>query len=186
MCIRDRTWAAILPRVRAAHPDAYIVGEVIHGDYPAIVAESGMDAVTQYELWKAIWSSITDGNMHELAWSLQRHDAFLEHFVPWTFIGNHDVTRIATLLPPEGAAIAAVLLATLPGTPAVYYGDELGWTGLKEERFGGDDAIRPALPATPAEPGEPPAIWHLSCTLLVRRRRNPTLYACLLYTSRCV
>ncbi|HMT32846.1 MAG TPA: alpha-amylase family glycosyl hydrolase [Dermatophilaceae bacterium] len=172
-----QAWAAILTRVRAAHPEVYIVGEVIHGDYPAIVAESGMDAVTQYELWKAIWSSITDGNMHELAWSLQRHDAFLEHFVPWTFIGNHDVTRIATLLPPEGAAIAAVLLATLPGTPAVYYGDELGWTGLKEERFGGDDAIRPALPATPAELGEPPAIWHLYCTLLGLRRRNPTLYA---------
>ena len=34
-------WARVLPRVRAAHPDAYLVGEVIHGDYAGIVAETG-------------------------------------------------------------------------------------------------------------------------------------------------
>jgi cyclomaltodextrinase len=26
-------WAMVLPRVRAAHPQAYLVGEMIHGDY---------------------------------------------------------------------------------------------------------------------------------------------------------
>jgi cyclomaltodextrinase len=46
-------WAKVLPRVRNAHPGAYIFGEVIHGDYGAFVRESGVDAVTQYELWKA-------------------------------------------------------------------------------------------------------------------------------------
>src|SRR4051812_1988857 len=53
--VPPRFWAAVLPMVRAAHPDAYIVGEVIHGDYTAIMRDSGFDAVTQYELWKAIW-----------------------------------------------------------------------------------------------------------------------------------
>ena len=50
-------WAQVLPRVRAEHPDAWFVAEVIHGDYPAFVQESTVDSVTQYELWKAIWSS---------------------------------------------------------------------------------------------------------------------------------
>ena len=53
-------WAQVLPRVRAEHPDAWFVAEVIHGDYPAFVQESTVDSVTQYELWKAIWSSLTD------------------------------------------------------------------------------------------------------------------------------
>ena len=43
-------WAEVARRVRAAHPGAYLVGEVIHGDYPEFVAASGLDSVTQYEL----------------------------------------------------------------------------------------------------------------------------------------
>ena len=73
--------------MRAEHPDAWFVAEVIHGDYPAFVQESTVDSVTQYELWKAIWSSINDANLWELAWSLTRHDEFLDTFVP------HDVRR---------------------------------------------------------------------------------------------
>ena len=92
----------MLPRVRAAHPDAYVVGEVIHGDYAEIVAESGLDSVTQYELWKAIWSSLNDGNLFELAWALDRHDEMLASFVPLTFVGNHDVTRMASRLDRAG------------------------------------------------------------------------------------
>ena len=40
-------WQPILERVRQRYPQAYVVGEVIHGDYPAVVAESAMDSVTQ-------------------------------------------------------------------------------------------------------------------------------------------
>jgi len=36
--------------------------------------------------------------------------------------------------------------------PAVYYGDEFGFAGLKRDRIGGDDDIRPALPDEPPEP----------------------------------
>ena len=37
-------------------PESFLFGEVIHGDYARVVADSGMDAVTQYELRKAVWS----------------------------------------------------------------------------------------------------------------------------------
>ena len=33
------------------------------------VDASGVDSVTQYELWKAVWSSLNDGNFHELDWA---------------------------------------------------------------------------------------------------------------------
>lgn len=144
-------WAHVLPAVRERHPDAWVVGEVIHGDYAGVVAASGMDSVTQYELWKAVWSSLLDRNFWELDHALGRHAEFLEAFVPQTFVGNHDVTRIATQVGPEAAVLALVVLMTVGGVPSLYYGDELGWTGLKEEREGGDDAIRPALPSSPAD-----------------------------------
>lgn len=171
-------WASVLPRVRARHPQAYVVGEVIHGDYPAIVAASGMDAVTQYELWKAMWSSINDHNFHELAWTLQRHDALLETFVPMTFVGNHDVTRIATKIEDSRhLAHALVVLFTVGGTPCVYSGDEQGFRGTKFDRPGGDDEVRPAFPAHPDELsrlGEP--VLNLHKQLIALRRQHPWLH----------
>jgi cyclomaltodextrinase len=174
-------WAAVLPRVRARHPDAYVVGEVLQGDYRDIVERSGFDAVTQYELWKAVWSSLADGNLHELAWALQRHNDFLEAFVPLTFVGNHDVTRIASALPDERHLPHAVaILLTVGGTPSIYYGDEQAFRGVKEHREGGDDAIRPAFPADGptglAEWGLP--TYRLHQQLIGLRRRHPWLHRC--------
>jgi len=148
-------WAPILERVRAAHPEAWILGEVIHGDYPAFATVSTADSITQYELWKAIWSGLRDGNLFELAHALGRHQEFLDSdggAHPQTFVGNHDTTRIASqLVDGRDLSAAFALLALLPGIPTVYAGDEFGATGIKEERAGGDDAIRPWFPGSPDE-----------------------------------
>jgi cyclomaltodextrinase / maltogenic alpha-amylase / neopullulanase len=164
--------------VRAAHPDAYLVGEVIHGDYAGFVAESGIDAVTQYELWKAIWSSLNDRNLFELSAALERHDALLDAFVPLTFVGNHDVTRIASRLTDDRhLPHALVVLFTVAGTPAVYAGDEQAFRGVKEDRAGGDDAVRPAFPDGPADlaPDGWPT-YRLHQELIGLRRRHPWLH----------
>src|SRR4029453_4474769 len=93
--VPPRFWATVLPGVRERHPAAYFVGEVIHGDYADFVARSTLGSVTQYELWKAIWSALNEGNFYELDHALSRHNGFLDAFVPLTFVGNHDVTRRA-------------------------------------------------------------------------------------------
>jgi cyclomaltodextrinase len=135
--------------MRAEREDLSVFGEMIHGDYARFAAESGLDGVTQYELHKALWSSFNDANMHELSWALARHREMLTTFVPVTFAGNHDVTRIATQLRnPQHLGPIVAALCTLPGEPVVYYGDEFAWRGYKEQRAGGDDAIRPVLPPT--------------------------------------
>lgn len=48
-----------------------------------------------------------------------------------TFLTNHDLDRIMTRLDydPEKAKAAASLLLTSPGTPFIYYGDEIGMQG---------------------------------------------------------
>ncbi len=170
-------WARVLPRVRERFPDAYIVGEMIHGDYSAYVHEAGLDSVTQYELWKAIWSSLNDRNFHELNWTLGRHNMFLDQFIPLTFLGNHDVTRIASQLTEEQHyPHALVILMTVGGTPSIYAGDEQGFRGVKEERAGGDDEVRPAFPDHPWELAPFGEGWlRLHQELIGLRRRHPWL-----------
>jgi cyclomaltodextrinase / maltogenic alpha-amylase / neopullulanase len=170
-------WAAVLPGVRERHPDAWFVGEVIHGDYAEFVAASGVDSVTQYELWKSIWSALNDANLHELAWNLGRHDALLEAFTPLTFVGNHDVTRIASRLAnPAHLGHAVAVLMTVGGIPSVYAGDEQAFTGVKEDREHGDDAVRPPFPDTPADLAPFGAAAHeVHQRLIGMRRRHPWL-----------
>ncbi|MGE2835972.1 alpha-amylase family protein [Mycobacterium sp. SMC-4] len=176
--VPDRFWAQVLPRVRERFPDAWIVGEVIHGDYAARVRDAGFDSVTQYELWKAVWSSFNDANLHELDWALKRHNEFLDTFAPMTFIGNHDVTRIASqLTDPEHVEHALVVLLTTGGTPSVYAGDEVAYRGVKEERFGGDDAVRPEFGAPLDGVGEHGRqVLRSHQHLIGLRRRHPWLH----------
>ncbi len=169
-------WSKVLSQVRAAYPEAWFLGEVIHGDYPGFVAASGASSVTQYELWKAIWSSLADRNLFELDWALRRHNEFLAAFTPNTFVGNHDVTRIATAAGPDGAVTALAILMTVGGIPSVYAGDEQGFTGLKEERLGGDDAVRPAFPDRPGQLAPwGQGIHRIHQQLIGLRRRHPWL-----------
>jgi cyclomaltodextrinase len=177
--VPQQFWATTLPKVRELHPDAWIVGELIHGDYAAIVEEATFDSATQYELWKAIWSSLNDGNLFELDWALQRHNTFLGSFAPLTFIGNHDVTRIASQLEnPDHLAHALVLLLTIGGVPSIYAGDEFGFRAVKEERSGGDDAVRPEFASPPLQLDTSGAeVWRLHQFLVGLRRRHPWLHA---------
>lgn len=170
-------WAAVLPQVRAEFGEAWFFGEMIHGDYVDYVAESGIDSVTAYELWKAVWSSLDTVNLHELEWTLGRHAGFVEHFTPTTFLSNHDVTRIASQVhDPRHRSHAVALLGFLPGVPCVYYGDEFGLEAVKEDRVDGDDEVRPAMPA---ERGlfddRHPEVEEVYRRVLSLRRRHPWL-----------
>lgn len=167
-------WAEVLGRVRAEFPDTIFTGEVIHGDYAQYVQASTLDAITQYELWKGVWSSLADRNLWELAAALDRHARFSDTCTMQTFIGNHDVERIASRLGDQGAALAATLLLTLPGLPSIYYGDEQAFRGEKGHGHRSDEPLRPALPDSP-EQLAPFGWWlhHLYRELIALRRANP-------------
>ena len=131
-------------------PDFVLMGETLHGDYNRWINDGMCHSVTNYECYKGLWSSFNSMNLFEIGHSLQRQ------FGPeqWTlykgkhllsFLDNHDVTRIASMLnDPHHLIPAYGLLFGMPGVPALYYGSEWGIQGRKDQ---GDDALRPALEA---------------------------------------
>ena len=49
----------------------------------------------------------------------------IEHWANWV-LGNHDKSRVATRMGQDWVNANQMLQLTLPGTPFVYYGDEIG------------------------------------------------------------
>jgi glycosidase len=173
-------WAEVLPRVRERHPDVWFSAEVIHGADRRLAQASTIDSFTQYELWQGIWHGIADRNLFELSHAVERHGELLEAYVPSTFIGNHDVTRIASAVGAEFVPHALAALMTVAGTPSIYAGDEYAMTGVKEQRLGGDDAVRPAFADTPPVEAtlDPEAreLLRVHRELIGLRRRHPWLH----------
>lgn len=126
--------------------DFWLMGETLHGDYNRWMSPEMLDSVTNYECYKGLYSSFNDMNMFEIAHSLNRQFG-KEQWCLYTgknlysFVDNHDVSRIATMLKNKNHLTEIyALLFTMPGIPAVYYGSEYGIEGDKKQ---GDKALRP-------------------------------------------
>lgn len=132
-------------------PDFALIGEVLFGDYNLIVNDQMLHSCTNYECYKGLFSSLNDMNLFEIAHSLNRQ------FGPeqWciyrgkhlmTFVDNHDVTRIASILKTkEHLPLAYGILMGMPGIPCIYYGSEWGEPG--EKAPDNDYALRPCFEA---------------------------------------
>ena len=126
--------------------DFWLMGETLHGDYNRWMAPDKLDSVTNYECYKGLYSSFNDMNMFEIAHSLNRQFGKEQWCLYrgknlYSFVDNHDVSRIATMLKvKEHLNPIYSLLFTMPGIPAVYYGSEYGVEGDKHQ---GDKVLRP-------------------------------------------
>lgn len=136
----------------------YLLGEVIHGNYNEFLGPDLLDAVTNYECFKGMWSSLNDANYHEIAHSLSRQfgdnegaesegpgswNGISAGHLLYNFVENHDVDRAASVLGnPAHLFPLYGMLMTIPGSPSVYYGGEYGLGGSKDS--GGDAALRPS------------------------------------------
>ena len=125
--------------------DFFLLGELLHGDYNVFVNDGMLHSATNYMCYKGLYSSFNCMNMFEIIHSL------LQQFGPeeWTrykgkhflsFVDNHDVTRVASILTNKNHLPLIYALAFgMPGIPCVYYGSEWGAEGRKEE---GDPSLR--------------------------------------------
>lgn len=128
--------------------DFFLVGEILHGDYKTLVNDQMLHSCTNYECYKGLYSSFNSMNLFEINHSL------LRQFGPegWTlykglhlmtFVDNHDVSRVASILTNEKHLPLIYALAFgMPGIPCIYYGSEWGAKGNKSD---GDPALRPSF-----------------------------------------
>lgn len=134
--------------VKGLKPDFALMGETLHGDYNIWMNDEACDSVTNYECYKGLYSSFNSANMHEISYSLNRQFGS-ENWCLYTgkhlmsFLDNHDVSRIATVLMDKNQLKPLYgLLFGMPGVPCVYYGSE--W-GVEGDKSNGDAALRPDI-----------------------------------------
>jgi len=159
---------------RRLKPEFWVMGEVIHGDYRQWANPGCLDSVTNYEIYKGLYSSLNDRNLFEIAHSLDRQfgpRGIYRGLELYNFADNHDVTRLATILrEPRHLYVAYCLLFCMPGIPSIYYGSEWGIPGRK--LADSDRELRPRIDpglfwgANP-HPDLPAALHRLSW---IRRR----------------
>jgi neopullulanase len=148
----DDFWRAFRRRVKAANPDAYIVGE-IWGDARRWLAGDQFDAVMNYLFTKACLGFFTRARGMDDATirgtglfpvdvlNAEQFGATVDHVVnlyawPTTLaqlnlLDSHDTARFLTVARGEESAyrLAVLFQMTFPGAPCVFYGDEIGLTG---------------------------------------------------------
>lgn len=144
----DRYFLQCLRGYADTQSDFALIGEVLFGDYRLLVNNSMLHSCTNYESYKSLYSAINSNNLFEISYSVNRQFGYAEwtmykglHLV--TFVDNHDVSRIATILNDKrNINIVYALLFTFPGIPTIYYGSEWGAEGNKRD---GDEALRPCF-----------------------------------------
>ena len=130
-------------------PDFALIGEVLFGDYNQIVNDEMLHSCTNYECYKGIYSSFNSMNMFEIAHSLNRQYGPEQWCIYcgkhlMSFVDNHDVTRIASILTNKNQLpLTYGLLLGMPGVPCIYYGSEWGEEGVKAPN--NDYALRPCF-----------------------------------------
>ncbi len=138
--------------MHALDPGALILGEV-WSDTETISSylPDSLDLAFEFALSEAFLDAMTRWQAEPLIDAQQAViDAYpAGQFAP--FLTNHDMDRIMSQLggAPERARLAATWLLTAPGTPFVYYGEEVGMEGEKP-----DEDIRTPMAWT----GEPPSV----------------------------
>jgi glycosidase len=146
-CVDFTFLQQLFSRCKTRNSDFWIMGEVIHGDYARWINAGALDSVTNYECFKGLYSSHVDQNYFEIAYSLNRQfgeQGIYRHFLPYSFVDNHDVNRLTSnLTNPAHVYPVYCLLFSMPGVPSIYYGSEWGMSGRRTPKE--DGALRPRI-----------------------------------------
>ena len=121
---------------KARNSDAYTVGEVYGaGAFIATTYEGQFDHVFNFEFASGIMNSVSGESNTGInsAWAFTLNDMTDGDYA--TFLTNHDQNRVMSVFngSEEKARLAAVILMTSPGTPFIYYGEEIGMQGKKPD-----------------------------------------------------
>jgi alpha-amylase len=132
-------WVYFRNEMLKANQDVYLIGEVwapaeVVGPYM-----KGLPALFNFDMGFAITKAVNEEKAGDLTASHKKIRDFYQRinpdYVDATFLTNHDQNRIMSAVNGDvnKARMAAALLLTLPGSPYLYYGEEIGMKGLKPD-----------------------------------------------------
>ncbi len=136
-----RWWVYFRNEMQKVNKEVYLVGEVwapaeIVGPYM-----EGLPALFNFDMGGAITKAVNSGRGDSLTINHKKIRDFYKSinpdYVDATFLTNHDQNRIMSAVNNnmDKAKMAASLLLTLPGSPYLYYGEEIGMQGKKPDQF---------------------------------------------------
>ncbi len=132
-------WVDFKQEMQKAKKDVYLVGEVWAPADIVAPYTKGLPALFNFEMSWAILKALNKGEGDSLA---IKHGNIMDYyknvnpdFIDATILSNHDQNRIMSELngDKEKGKMAAALLLTLPGSPYIYYGEEIGMLGTKPD-----------------------------------------------------
>lgn len=152
-------WASFYTMYKQVNPLAMTVAEVAASNYVAdsYLKDKEFDQTFDFDLASQILKNIEIRNAVNLNSSIKSSYTVLPHGEYATFLSNHDQERVMSFFKGDviKAKLAASVLLTTPGTPFVYYGEEIGMTGNKpdeqirtpmlwsSEKYGGFSTVFP-------------------------------------------
>ena len=127
-------WREFRSRIKAKNPDAIIIGEHWHNAHSFLNGDE-FDGVMNYPLQQAVkgFFAHADRTARTLAWDLQHCMGMYRRQtgqVMFNLLDSHDTDRLFTRAGSEDAFFQQLaMLFTLPGSPSIYYGTEIGLPG---------------------------------------------------------
>ncbi|HUG33264.1 MAG TPA: alpha-amylase family glycosyl hydrolase, partial [Anaerolineales bacterium] len=128
------------PFYKSLNPDALAVGEVAGADQGVMASYTQgdqLDLTFDFGQAAAILQAAKSGNAQTIKASMKLTYKLVPDLQYATFITNHDQNRVMSELggDPGRAKVAASLLLTTPGVPFIYYGEEIGMSGVKPDEL---------------------------------------------------
>lgn len=135
-------WRHFRDKVKSIHPDAYILGEIWHDSMMWLQGDQ-FDAVMNYPFTTAVNAFVTTGKLDGYGFANAVGSQLASYpqqanEAAFNLLGSHDTPRLLTQCGGDKRKmkLATLLQFTFPGTPCIYYGDEIGMSG------GGDPDCR--------------------------------------------
>jgi len=132
-------WKEFTDSLKKVKPDVITIGECWN-KHPLVAQYlSALTGVFNFELSWAILKSLKDEKNDSIAVLDEEirtaYATYSKNFIDPIFLSNHDNNRIMSDLDNHEAKarLAASIYLTLPGTPFIYYGEEIGMKGMKPD-----------------------------------------------------
>jgi len=132
-------WKGFRTAYKQLNPNGYIVGEY-WGDASPWLQGDEWDSVMNYRFRDAVLAWALGENVLSVSaldytlTSIQRDYPSEAFYTAFNLLGSHDTERVLTHFVEDKnkMKLAVIFQMTYPGTPVIYYGDEVGMTGLSD------------------------------------------------------